>query len=127
MEILTDALYEVSPFLQVADSSPVPVVLYNVPANTGLELPLDAVVELSQHPNILGLKDSGGDVSMLLAPYFSFLMCYKEIILTCHCNVSVTVTLLYTCEAATLYECLIINHPKIWIRIECKGPVTRRN
>lgn len=48
--------------LQVADSSPVPVVLYSVPANTGLELPLDAVMRLSQHPNILGLKDSGGDV-----------------------------------------------------------------
>lgn len=48
--------------LQVADSSPVPVILYNVPANTGLELPLDAVVQLSQHPNIVGLKDSGGDV-----------------------------------------------------------------
>lgn len=46
----------------MADSSPVPVVLYSVPANTGLELPLDAVMQLSQHPNILGLKDSGGDV-----------------------------------------------------------------
>ncbi|XP_072239735.1 4-hydroxy-2-oxoglutarate aldolase, mitochondrial [Leuresthes tenuis] len=52
-------------FTKVADSSPVPVVLYNVPANTGLELPLDAVVELSQHPNILGLKDSGGDVTRI--------------------------------------------------------------
>ena len=49
--------------MQVADSSPVPVVLYSVPANTGLELPLDAVLQLSQHPNIRGLKDSGGDVS----------------------------------------------------------------
>ncbi|KAI3352567.1 hypothetical protein L3Q82_005504 [Scortum barcoo] len=49
-------------FTKVADSSPVPVVLYSVPANTGLELPLDAVMQLSQHPNILGLKDSGGDV-----------------------------------------------------------------
>ena len=48
--------------LQVADCSPVPVVLYSVPANTGLDLPLDAVVTLSQHPNIHGLKDSGGDV-----------------------------------------------------------------
>lgn len=47
---------------QVADNSPVPVVLYSVPANTGLELPLDAVMGLSEHPNILGLKDSGGDV-----------------------------------------------------------------
>lgn len=49
--------------LQVADSSPVPVILYSVPANTGLELPLDAAVELAKHPNIVGLKDSGGDVS----------------------------------------------------------------
>ncbi|XP_074487398.1 4-hydroxy-2-oxoglutarate aldolase, mitochondrial [Sebastes fasciatus] len=52
-------------FTKVADSSPVPVVLYSVPANTGLELPLDAVVQLSQHPNILGLKDSGGDISRI--------------------------------------------------------------
>lgn len=47
---------------QVADCSPVPVVLYSVPANTGLELPLEAVTQLCQHPNIVGLKDSGGDV-----------------------------------------------------------------
>ncbi|KAM9857502.1 4-hydroxy-2-oxoglutarate aldolase, mitochondrial [Aulostomus maculatus] len=52
-------------FTKVADSSPVPVVLYSVPANTGLELPLDAVVTLSQHPNILGLKDSGGDITRI--------------------------------------------------------------
>ncbi|XP_061589138.1 4-hydroxy-2-oxoglutarate aldolase, mitochondrial [Cololabis saira] len=52
-------------FTQVADSSPVPVVLYSVPANTGLEVPLDAVVELSQHPNILGIKDSGGDITRI--------------------------------------------------------------
>lgn len=48
---------------QVADLSPIPVVLYNVPANTGLDLPVDTVVTLSQHPNIIGIKDSGGDVS----------------------------------------------------------------
>ncbi|XP_056136909.1 4-hydroxy-2-oxoglutarate aldolase, mitochondrial [Lampris incognitus] len=52
-------------FTKVADSSPVPVVLYSVPANTGLELPLDAVVHLAQHPNILGLKDSGGDITRI--------------------------------------------------------------
>lgn len=58
-DVLGDATC-VSP--QVADRSPVPVVLYNVPANTGLDLPLEAVVRLSEHPNILGCKDSGGDV-----------------------------------------------------------------
>ncbi len=47
---------------KVADSSSVPVVLYSVPANTGLDLPVDAIIQLSQHPNIVGLKDSGGDV-----------------------------------------------------------------
>ncbi|XP_023276484.1 4-hydroxy-2-oxoglutarate aldolase, mitochondrial [Seriola lalandi dorsalis] len=52
-------------FTKVADCSPVPVVLYSVPANTGLELPLDAVVQLSQHPNIVGLKDSGGDITRI--------------------------------------------------------------
>lgn len=52
-------------FTKVADSSPVPVVLYSVPANTGLDLPLDAVVHLAQHPNILGLKDSGGDITRI--------------------------------------------------------------
>lgn len=39
------------------------MVLYSVPVNTGLDLPLEAVVTLAQHPNILGIKDSGGDVS----------------------------------------------------------------
>ncbi|XP_029466015.1 4-hydroxy-2-oxoglutarate aldolase, mitochondrial isoform X2 [Rhinatrema bivittatum] len=52
-------------YTQVADLSPVPVVLYSVPANTSLELPVDAVVALSQHPNIAGLKDSGGDITRL--------------------------------------------------------------
>ncbi|XP_009579429.1 PREDICTED: 4-hydroxy-2-oxoglutarate aldolase, mitochondrial, partial [Fulmarus glacialis] len=48
-------------YTEVADASPIPVVLYSVPANTGLDLPLEAVLTLAQHPNILGIKDSGGD------------------------------------------------------------------
>ncbi|KAM8911967.1 4-hydroxy-2-oxoglutarate aldolase, mitochondrial isoform 3-T4 [Lycaon pictus] len=52
-------------YTKVADLSPIPVVLYSVPANTGLDLPMDAVVTLSQHPNIVGIKDSGGDVTRL--------------------------------------------------------------
>ncbi|KAM8806125.1 4-hydroxy-2-oxoglutarate aldolase, mitochondrial [Eudromia elegans] len=50
-------------YTEVADASPVPVVLYSVPANTGLDLPLEAVLALAQHPNIVGIKDSGGDVT----------------------------------------------------------------
>ncbi|KAK3528230.1 hypothetical protein QTP86_027681 [Hemibagrus guttatus] len=53
------------PEVWVADSSPIPIVLYSVPANTFLDLPVDAVVQLSQHPNIVGIKDSGGDITRI--------------------------------------------------------------
>ncbi|XP_023375605.1 4-hydroxy-2-oxoglutarate aldolase, mitochondrial isoform X2 [Pteropus vampyrus] len=52
-------------YTKVADLSPIPVVLYSVPANTGLDLPVDTVVTLSQHPNIAGIKDSSGDVTRI--------------------------------------------------------------
>ncbi|XP_048407119.1 4-hydroxy-2-oxoglutarate aldolase, mitochondrial [Stegostoma tigrinum] len=52
-------------YTQVADASPVPVVLYSVPGNTALELPTDAILTLSQHPNIIGLKDSGNDITRI--------------------------------------------------------------
>jgi 4-hydroxy-2-oxoglutarate aldolase len=44
----------------VADISPVPVLLYSVPAVTAFELPEDLVAGLAHHPNIIGIKDSGG-------------------------------------------------------------------
>ncbi|MFN2326061.1 MAG: dihydrodipicolinate synthase family protein, partial [Gemmatimonadales bacterium] len=49
----------------VADASPVPVLLYSVPANTGVDLPQESVATLSEHPNIIGLKDSGGDITKI--------------------------------------------------------------
>jgi 4-hydroxy-2-oxoglutarate aldolase len=49
----------------VAEASPVPVLLYSVPANTGINLPIEAVVRLASHPNIVGMKDSGGDVARI--------------------------------------------------------------
>lgn len=52
----------VSFFRTVADESPLPVFLYTVPAVTGYELPIDAAITLAAHPNIVGMKDSGGDV-----------------------------------------------------------------
>jgi len=50
-------------FRAVADASPIPVMLYSVPANTGLDMPAQVVINLATHPNILGMKDSGGDVT----------------------------------------------------------------
>jgi 4-hydroxy-2-oxoglutarate aldolase len=47
-------------FSDLADRSPLPVLLYSVPGVTGYELPIDAVEALADHPNIVGMKDSGG-------------------------------------------------------------------
>jgi len=58
-----DAMF--SHFTAVADNSPVPIILYSVPANTGLDMSAEAIIKLSSHPNIAGLKDSGGDISKL--------------------------------------------------------------
>jgi len=49
----------------VAEASPLPVLLYSVPANTGLILPAEAVLRLAPHPNIVGMKDSGGDITRI--------------------------------------------------------------
>ncbi len=46
----------------VADRSALPVLIYNVPAFTGYDMPAELVIELAGHPNIIGIKESGGDV-----------------------------------------------------------------
>jgi 4-hydroxy-2-oxoglutarate aldolase len=46
----------------VADAAPLPVLLYNFPANTGINLEPDTVARLAEHPNIRGIKDSSGNV-----------------------------------------------------------------
>src|SRR5437868_10379200 len=50
-------------FRTVADRSPLPVILYNVPVFTGYDLPVDLVVQLAEHQNIIGMKESGGDLA----------------------------------------------------------------
>jgi len=49
-------------FRQLADSSPLPLMLYNMPGCVEIHLALDTVVELSTHQNIVGVKDSSGDL-----------------------------------------------------------------
>ena len=46
----------------VADRSPLPVMVYNVPSFTQYDIPAEVVIELAEHPNIIGIKESGGDV-----------------------------------------------------------------
>jgi 4-hydroxy-2-oxoglutarate aldolase len=57
-------------YTAVADASPVPVLLYNVTMYTGVNLLPDAVALLSEHPNIVGLKDSGNDM-LQIADYLT--------------------------------------------------------
>ena len=52
-------------YTAVADASPVPVIIYNVPVFTGMPLQSKLVIELSKHPNIRGMKDSSGDVRLI--------------------------------------------------------------
>ena len=52
-------------FTGVADSSPVPVILYNVPQNTGVALDPATVASLSEHPAIIGVKESAGNINVI--------------------------------------------------------------
>jgi 4-hydroxy-2-oxoglutarate aldolase len=52
-------------YTAVADASPIPVIIYNVPVFTGVPLQSKLVIELAKHPNIRGLKDSSGDVKLI--------------------------------------------------------------
>ena len=49
-------------FTDVADESPVPMMLYNMPGNTGINLTSGLIARLSKHPNIAGIKDTGGNI-----------------------------------------------------------------
>src|SRR5580658_6625426 len=46
----------------VADRSPLPVIIYNFPQATGYDIPREVVIELADHPNLIGIKESSGDV-----------------------------------------------------------------
>jgi 4-hydroxy-2-oxoglutarate aldolase len=49
-------------YLAVADASPIPVILYNFPQNTGINLEPETVARIADHPNVCGIKDSSGNV-----------------------------------------------------------------
>ncbi|CAB1055858.1 4-hydroxy-tetrahydrodipicolinate synthase (EC [Olavius sp. associated proteobacterium Delta 1] len=52
-------------FIAVADNSPIPILLYNVPKFTHVNMTFRLVAQLSSHPNIVGIKDSTGNVIQL--------------------------------------------------------------
>lgn len=67
-------------YYAIADESQVPVIPYHIPQVTGLSIEQQLVIELSKHPNIIGIKDSSGNLPFLgevipnLPPDFSYLL-----------------------------------------------------
>ena len=52
-------------YLALADAAKVPILVYNIPQNTGVPLDPQLVIELADHPNIIGLKESSGSLAFL--------------------------------------------------------------
>jgi dihydrodipicolinate synthase/N-acetylneuraminate lyase len=54
-------------YRSVADRSPLPMLLYNIPRFVPYDIPIDMIAELAAHPNIIGIKDSSGSLPRILA------------------------------------------------------------
>ncbi len=54
-------------YTAIADHSPLPVLLYNVPSRTGVNMQAQTTANLALHPNIIGIKEATGDFSQVLA------------------------------------------------------------
>lgn len=79
-QVGADALLVVSPYynkatpegllahyLSIAEAVTIPIIVYNVPSRTGLDIPVSVYAELSKHPNIVGVKEASGDISKILS------------------------------------------------------------
>ncbi|MCC6265508.1 MAG: dihydrodipicolinate synthase family protein, partial [Bryobacterales bacterium] len=64
--LLNNTAAQVTYFRAVADASPLPVLIYNIPQATGLDISPEAVIQLSEHPNIIGIKESNGSMEKLM-------------------------------------------------------------
>ncbi|MFM8349352.1 MAG: dihydrodipicolinate synthase family protein, partial [Bacteroidota bacterium] len=53
-------------YMAIADQSPLPVILYNVPGRTGSNLTADTTIRLSAHPNIIGIKEASGNLEQCM-------------------------------------------------------------
>ncbi|TZE81754.1 4-hydroxy-tetrahydrodipicolinate synthase [Calorimonas adulescens] len=52
-------------FTKIADSVHIPIIIYNVPGRTGLNIMPQTLAELKKHPNIVGVKEASGDISQI--------------------------------------------------------------
>lgn len=53
----------ISHYEYIADNTSIPLIMYNVPSRTGLNIDADTTIILSQHPNILGIKDASSNIA----------------------------------------------------------------
>ena len=58
----SDASSQVRHYLAVAEAAPIPIVLYNVPGNTGINMDPDTIARIAVHPNVCGIDDASGDI-----------------------------------------------------------------
>lgn len=64
--LLNSTPAQVTYFQAVADSSPLPVLIYNIPQATGIDISAEAVARLSEHPNVIGIKESSGSMEKVM-------------------------------------------------------------
>lgn len=56
----------VAHYRKIADATDLPIIVYNVPSRTGLNLEPSTMKTLSEHPNIVGLKEASGDLTQIM-------------------------------------------------------------
>ncbi|MGC8895740.1 MAG: 4-hydroxy-tetrahydrodipicolinate synthase [Candidatus Bathyarchaeia archaeon] len=96
----------------IASKVDMPIILYNIPQCTGLPLPWQMVEDLAQIPNIVGLKDSSGQLSFILAVLEKV---RDKIKVLCGHDEVVVAALAAGCSGAILASANVI--PDIWVQI----------
>jgi 4-hydroxy-2-oxoglutarate aldolase len=64
--LVNNSAAQVLYFRSVADQSKIPLIIYNWPQATGVDIPVEAVVALSEHPNIIAIKESSGNLEKVM-------------------------------------------------------------
>ncbi|MGD0978887.1 MAG: 4-hydroxy-tetrahydrodipicolinate synthase [Candidatus Bathyarchaeia archaeon] len=99
-------------YYTIANKVDLPIILYNIPQCTGLPIPWQMVEDLAQIPNIVGVKDSSGQLSFILAVLEKV---RDKINVLCGHDEVVVAALAAGCSGAILASANII--PDIWIQI----------
>jgi len=96
----------------IASEADLPIILYNIPQCTGLPLPWQMVEDLAQIPNIVGIKDSSGQLSFILAVLEKV---RDKIKVICGHDEVVVAALAAGCSGAILASANVI--PDIWVQV----------